>query len=79
MESVELAASLPRRIHGASTKGAACPTSTGNAFPAHPARSLPLPLSLTDKKIFEQAYSASFGPAMDICYEIYEDGEQPFV
>ncbi|KAI3428455.1 hypothetical protein D9Q98_007282 [Chlorella vulgaris] len=26
-----------------------------------------------DKKIFEQAYSASFGPAMDICYEIYED------
>lgn len=25
------------------------------------------------KKIFEQAYSASFGPAMDICYEIYED------
>lgn len=28
-----------------------------------------------DKKIFEQAYSAAFGPAMDICYEIYEDGE----
>ncbi|PSC69959.1 acetohydroxy acid isomeroreductase isoform B [Micractinium conductrix] len=26
-----------------------------------------------DKKIFEQAYSASFAPAMDICYEIYED------
>lgn len=26
-----------------------------------------------DKRIFEQAYSASFGPAMDICYEIYED------
>lgn len=25
------------------------------------------------KKVFEQAYSASFGPAMDICYEIYED------
>jgi ketol-acid reductoisomerase len=25
------------------------------------------------KKIFEQAYSASIGPAMDICYEIYED------
>lgn len=28
-------------------------------FPAH-----------ADKKIFEQAYSASFGPAMDICYEV---------
>ena len=28
-----------------------------------------------DKKVFEQAYSAAFGPAMDICYEIYEDGE----
>lgn len=26
-----------------------------------------------DKKIFEEAYAASFGPAMDICYEIYED------
>ena len=26
-----------------------------------------------DKKVFEQAYSASFMPAMDICYEIYED------
>lgn len=25
-----------------------------------------------EKKIFEQAYAASFGPAMDICYEIYE-------
>jgi ketol-acid reductoisomerase len=25
------------------------------------------------KKIFEQAYSAAVGPAMDICYEIYED------
>ena len=25
------------------------------------------------KKIFEQAYSAAIGPAMDICYEIYED------
>lgn len=31
--------------------------------------------SPADKKIFEQAYSAAFGPAMDICYEIYEDGE----
>lgn len=26
-----------------------------------------------DKKIFEEAYAASFRPAMDICYEIYED------
>lgn len=26
-----------------------------------------------DKATFEQAYSASFAPAMDICYEIYED------
>jgi hypothetical protein len=26
-----------------------------------------------DKKVFEQAYSASFMPAIDICYEIYED------
>lgn len=25
------------------------------------------------KKIFQEAYSASFGPAMDICLEIYED------
>ena len=25
------------------------------------------------KKIFEEAYSASFKPAMDICLEIYED------
>ena len=25
------------------------------------------------KKIFEQAYSAAIAPAMDICYEIYED------
>ena len=25
------------------------------------------------KKVFEQAYSAAFGPAMDICYEVYED------
>lgn len=31
------------------------------------------PTARADKKIFEQAYSASFGPAMDICYEIYED------
>jgi hypothetical protein len=29
-------------------------------------------LSDADKKIFETAYSASYGPAMDICYEIYE-------
>ena len=26
-----------------------------------------------DRQVFEQAYSASFAPAMDICYEIYED------
>ncbi|KAG2432984.1 hypothetical protein HXX76_008712 [Chlamydomonas incerta] len=26
-----------------------------------------------DKKIFEQAYSASYKPALDICFEIYED------
>lgn len=26
-----------------------------------------------DKKIFEEAYAASLGPSMDICYEIYED------
>lgn len=25
------------------------------------------------KKIFKEAYAASHGPAMDICYEIYED------
>lgn len=25
------------------------------------------------KKVFKQAYAASHGPAMDICYEIYED------
>lgn len=25
------------------------------------------------KKIFKQAYAASLGPAMDVCYEIYED------
>ena len=25
------------------------------------------------KKIFKQPYAASHGPAMDICYEIYED------
>ncbi|GAB4814450.1 hypothetical protein N2152v2_001496 [Parachlorella kessleri] len=25
-----------------------------------------------DKKIFEKAYAAAFGPSMDICYEIYE-------
>ena len=30
-------------------------------------------LDAEGKKVFEQAYSASFGPAMDICYEIYED------
>jgi ketol-acid reductoisomerase len=29
--------------------------------------------SEADRKTFEQAYSASFAPAMDICYEIYED------
>ncbi|KAG2490509.1 hypothetical protein HYH03_011131 [Edaphochlamys debaryana] len=26
-----------------------------------------------DKKVFEQAYSASYKPALDICFEIYED------
>jgi len=26
-----------------------------------------------DKKVFEEAYAATFRPAMDICYEIYED------
>ncbi len=25
------------------------------------------------KKTFKEAYAASHGPAMDICYEIYED------
>ena len=25
------------------------------------------------KKVFSEAYAASFGPAMDICMEIYED------
>ncbi len=25
------------------------------------------------KKVFQQAYSASFKPALDICMEIYED------
>ena len=25
------------------------------------------------KKIFQKAYSATLGPAMDICYECYED------
>ena len=25
------------------------------------------------KKVFKEAYAASHGPAMDICYEIYED------
>lgn len=25
------------------------------------------------KKVFQQAYSASFKPAMDVCMEIYED------
>lgn len=30
-------------------------------------------LSDADKKIFEQAYTASFGPAKDICLECYED------
>ncbi|GAX75263.1 hypothetical protein CEUSTIGMA_g2708.t1 [Chlamydomonas eustigma] len=25
------------------------------------------------KKVFQEAYTASLGPAMDICYEIYED------
>ena len=29
--------------------------------------------SEADKKIFSEAYSASFKPAMDICMEIYED------
>ena len=33
--------------------------------------------SAEDKKIFEQAYSAAFGPAMDICYEIYEVRSEP--
>lgn len=26
------------------------------------------------KKVFEEVYSASFGPAMDVCLEIYEVG-----
>jgi ketol-acid reductoisomerase len=30
-------------------------------------------LDAAGKKEFEAAYSASFGPAMDICLEIYED------
>ena len=30
-------------------------------------------LSAGDKKIFEEAYSASFKPCLDICYECYED------
>ena len=30
-------------------------------------------LDAPGKKVFEQAYSAAFGPAMDVCYEIYED------
>ena len=25
------------------------------------------------KKVFKEAYAASLGPAMDVCYEIYED------
>lgn len=29
-------------------------------------------LDAEGKKVFEQAYSASFGPALDICLEIYE-------
>lgn len=41
--------------------------------PHTPPSRLPAALPPADKKIFEQAYSASFGPAMDICYEIYED------
>jgi len=30
-------------------------------------------LDAAGKKVFEQAYTASFGPAMDICAEIYDD------
>lgn len=30
-------------------------------------------LSSDDKKIFEEAYTASYGPAQDICEEIYDD------
>jgi ketol-acid reductoisomerase len=26
-----------------------------------------------EKKIFRQAYSASFKPSLDVCYEVYED------
>jgi ketol-acid reductoisomerase len=30
-------------------------------------------LDAAGKKVFEQAYNASLGPAMDVCFEIYED------
>lgn len=32
-------------------------------------------LNYAGKKIFQKAYSATLGPAMDICYECYEDVE----
>lgn len=30
-------------------------------------------LDAAGKKVFEQAYNASLGPALDVCFEIYED------
>ena len=46
--------------------------------PAPPSRPAPQGVynrfSDAEKQVFEQAYSAAFGPAMDICYEIYEVG-----